>query len=86
MLDGLASASLTLSAGVGVGVSLPPLPPQPPTPQQALDFVKNTQVTLEAQVAVGIHLSVCWVVHVDWTGFWPFKETVTGSALTDLLP
>jgi len=43
-------------------------------------------VTLEAQVAVGIHLSVCWVVHVDWTGFWPFKETVTGAALTGLLP
>jgi hypothetical protein len=88
VLDGLASVSLTLSAGVGASVSVPPPPPPipPPTPQQLLDVVKNTQVTLEAQVAVGIHLSVCWVVHVDWTGFWPFKETVTGAALTDLLP
>jgi hypothetical protein len=88
VLDGLASASLTLSAGVGVGVSVPPLPPPipPPSTQDLLNVIKNTQVTLEAQVAVGIHLSVCWVVHVDWTGFWPFKETVTGAALTGLLP
>ncbi len=86
VLDGLASASLTLSAGVGVGVDLPPPPPVPPSPQDLIDFAKNTRVTLEAQVAVGIHLSVCWLVHVDWTGFWPFKETVTGAALTGLLP
>ena len=69
-------------------MSAPPLPPPipPPSPQDLLNVIKNTQVTLEAQVAVGIHLSVCWVVHVDWTGFWPFKETVTGAALTGLLP
>src|SRR5262249_34303480 len=90
VLDGLASASLTLSAGVGISPpsfgSPLPAPPTPPTPQQLVDFVKNTSITLEAQVSVGIHLSVCWVVHVDWTGFWHFQETVTGSALTDLLP
>jgi hypothetical protein len=86
VLDGLTSASLTLSAGVGVGVSVPAPPIPLATPQQLLDFVKNTQVTLEALVSVGIHISVCWVVHVDWDGSWPFKETVTGAALTGLLP
>jgi hypothetical protein len=87
VLDGLASASLTLSAGIGVSPPVfPPPPPVPPSTTQFLDFVKHTQITLEAMVAVGIHLSVCWVVHVDWTGFWQFKETVTGAALTDLLP
>jgi hypothetical protein len=81
VLDGLASASITLSAGLGVGVKVP-LPP----PLDPIEAVKETEVTLEAEIAVGIHISVCWVVHVDWTGSWPFRETVTGASLTGLLP
>jgi hypothetical protein len=81
VLDGLASASITLSAGLGVGVQVP-LPP----PIDPIELAKETVVTLEAEIAVGIHISVCWVVHIDWTGSWPFRETVTGEMLTGLLP
>ncbi len=81
VLDGLASASITLSAGLGVGVKVP-LPP----PLDPIELVKETEITLEAEIAVGIHISLCWVVHIDWTGSWPFRETVTGASLTGLLP
>ena len=81
VLDGLASASITLSAGLGVGVKVPIPPPLDP-----IEAVKETEITLEAEIAVGIHISLCWVVHIDWTGSWPFRETVTGASLTGLLP
>jgi hypothetical protein len=86
VLDGLASASLTLTAGLGVQVS-----PGPPgdlleIPPDIEDFIAQTSITLTAEVAVAIHLSVCWLVHVDWSGSWSLSETVSGSALTSLLP
>ena len=81
VLDGLASASITLSAGLGVGVKVPIPPPLDP-----IELAKETEITLEAEIAVGIHISLCWVVHIDWTGSWPFRETVTGASLTGLLP
>jgi hypothetical protein len=88
VLDGLASASLTLTAGLGVQVSPGPmsdlLPPN--IPPLLEDYVAKTSVTLSAEVAVAIHLTVGWFVHVDWSGSWGFSETVSGSALTSLLP
>jgi len=86
VLDGLASASLTLTAGLGVQVS--PGPPEDllQIPPDIEDFIAKTTITLSAEVDVAIHLSVCWVVHIDWSGQWAFSETVNGSALTSLLP
>jgi len=82
VLDGLASVSLTLTAGLGIGVKTPPSIDPVTDP---VDFVKQTTVTLAAEVAVAIHLSVCWVCHVDWSGSWPFSETVSGQMLTSLI-
>jgi hypothetical protein len=81
VLDGLASVSLTLTAGVGIGVTTPPIDPA----SDPIEYAKETTVTLSAEVAVAIHLSVCWVTHVDWNGSWPFSETVSGQTLTSLV-
>ena len=60
VLDGLASASITLSAMLGLTPDKLPIP---------------DAITLYAGVMVGIHLSVCWLVSVDFDGSWSFSET-----------
>ena len=60
VLDGLASASLTLSAALGIAPDKLPIP---------------DALTLYAGVMVGIHLSVCWLVSVDFDGAREFSET-----------
>jgi hypothetical protein len=66
VLDGLASASLTLTAAISVELIAG-------TPREA-DF--------SASVAVGIHLTVAWVISVDFDGSWAFSKTI---ALSDPL-
>jgi hypothetical protein len=61
VLGGLASASLTLSAAISV--SFPAALPPP-------------DATLAAQVSVGIHISICWVISIDFDGSWGFSETI----------
>lgn len=74
VLDGLASVSLTLTAAVGV--SIDPLPvPQIQLNPPGIDFPAET-ITFLASVAVGIHLSICWVVSVDFNGAWQFSQSV----------
>jgi hypothetical protein len=34
---------------------------------------------------VGVHISVCWLVHVDFDGSWPFSETISGQTLAALV-
>jgi hypothetical protein len=34
-------------------------------------------ITLIGSVAVGIHISICWVVSVDFDGSWQFSQTLT---------
>ena len=65
VLGGLVSASLTMSAALG----LVPDFPFPPPPIM-------TQITLLAAVGVGIHLTVGWLVHVDFDGYWQFTQTL----------
>jgi hypothetical protein len=60
VLDGLASASITLSAALGITPDKLPIP---------------DALTLYAGVSVGIHLSACWLVSVDFDGTWGFSET-----------
>jgi hypothetical protein len=62
VLGGLASASLTLAASVI-------LTPHP------LAFPPN-DIELAAAVAVGIHISICWVVSIDFDGSWQFSQDV----------
>jgi hypothetical protein len=84
VLDGLASATITLTAAVGF--SLDPFPPLPVF-KPALPFATEVDfpscaITFLASVSVGIHLSVCWVVSVDFDGSWQFAQTVHTPALT----
>lgn len=81
VLQGLASATITLAAGLGI---VPPpqlfnppfLPPSiPPTE------IPSLTITLIASVAAGIHLSVCWVVDVDWDGYWQFRQDISTPAI-----
>ena len=80
VLDGLASASLTLSAGLGFQVAPLPVPKleiDPPTVE-----IPAVDVTLLATCSVGIHISICWVVSVSWDGSWEFQQTFHTPALT----
>ena len=43
-------------------------------------------VTLVASAAVGIHISICWLVHVDFDGYWQFSQTIDVPALDAVLP
>jgi hypothetical protein len=61
VLDGLASVSITLSAALGISPDKLPIP---------------DAITLYAGVSVGIHLTVCWLVSVDFDGTWGFSETL----------
>ena len=87
VLDGLTSASLTLTAGVGIKVSPgdPGILLPPNIPPDVIEFIKQTVVTLSAEVAVGIHLTVCWLVHVDFDGSWEVSETISGATLAALV-
>jgi hypothetical protein len=60
VLDGLASASLTLSAAISVEI-------EATSPPEA-DFT--------ADCSVGIHISICWVISIDFDGSWSFSQTV----------
>ena len=59
VLGGLASASITLSAGLGLQFAIPP-----------------SDVNLIGTAAVGIHISICWVVNIDFSGSWTFQKDI----------
>jgi hypothetical protein len=74
VLGGLASASLSLTAAVGV--SIDPLPiPVPTLAPPGIEFPAET-ITFLASVAVGIHISICWVVSVSFEGSWQFSQSI----------
>jgi hypothetical protein len=62
VLGGVASAALTLAASI----TITPMP---------LAFPPN-DIKLTAAVAVGIHISICWVVSIDFDGSWQFSQDV----------
>jgi hypothetical protein len=85
VLDGLASASLSLSAALGFGLSplVPPITFTPPPPSLPTSVTLGPEtVTLLASCSVGIHLSVCWVVSVSWDGSWSFSQSITSPQIT----
>lgn len=81
VLQGLASATITLAAGLGIipdkKITEPPfLPPSiPPTDLPSLT------IGLVASVAAGIHISICWVVDVDFDGYWQFRQDIKTPAI-----
>lgn len=84
VLKGLASATITLAAGLGVIPpalsSLPPLPP--PFPPKLGPYT----IGFVASVAVGIHISICWVIDIDWDDYWQFRQDITTPELPVPLP
>lgn len=82
VLGGLASTTITLAASLGVippdALELPPFAgPLLPLP----DEIPPITVGLTASVWVGIHISVCWVIDVDWEGSWQFRQDITTPAI-----
>jgi hypothetical protein len=79
VLDGLASATITLSAALGFSLHpiIPPVHLLPPPVS-----IGPEDITLIASCSVGIHISVCWVVSVSWDGSWTFSQTVTMPQIT----
>lgn len=59
VLEGLASASLTLTAGLGI------------VPHSV------GEVELIGSAAVGIHISICWIIDIDFDGEWQFSQTLS---------
>jgi hypothetical protein len=64
VLGGVASASLTLTAAIMITIETPPAP-------------ASKQADLAAQVSVGIHISICWVISVSFDGSWGFSESIS---------
>jgi hypothetical protein len=67
VLGGLASASISLTAGLGLSFDLA-LPP------------KN--FTMIGTAAVGIHISICWVINISFSGSWTFQKSLPLNQLT----
>ena len=83
VLDGLASASITLSAGLGFSLDpiVPPVKFLPPGDPSEVQIGPET-ITLLATCSVGIHISLCWVLSVSWDGSWQFSQSVSTPVLT----
>jgi hypothetical protein len=64
VLGGLASASLTLTAAITL------------TPHPSLPAFPPDDIELTAAVSVGIHISICWVISIDFDGSWQFSQDV----------
>jgi hypothetical protein len=79
VLGGLASASLSLTASVGV--SIDPIVPVPTISGNQLTLPSET-VTFLASVAVGIHISLCWVLSISFEGSWSFSQSVSTPSIT----
>ncbi|MDE3198193.1 MAG: hypothetical protein KGN84_17730, partial [Acidobacteriota bacterium] len=63
VLGGLASAAITLTAGLGFTV----------------DVVQH-DVGLIGTASVGIHISICWFINIDWSGSWTFQKQLALTA------
>jgi len=67
VLGGLASAAITLTAGLGFSID---------TANEAIDLIGTA--------SVGIHISICWVVNISWSGSWTFQKQLPFDPLTAL--
>ena len=78
VLDGLASASITLSAALGF--SLHPI--EPPVQLGSPTSIGPEDITMIASCSVGIHITICWVISIDFDGSWTFSQTITMPQIT----
>ena len=79
LLDGLASASITLSASIGFSLD-PPVPIPEITGDQMT--IPSVDITLLAACSVGIHISICWVISISWDGSWSFSQSIETPSIT----
>ena len=78
VLDGLASASITLSAALGF--SLHPI--EPPVQLGSPTRIGPEDITMIASCSVGIHITICWVISIDFDGSWTFSQSFTMPQIT----
>jgi hypothetical protein len=64
VLGGLASAAITLTAGLGFSID-----------------VADLDIDLIGTASVGIHISICWVVNISWSGSWTFEKQLPFNPL-----
>ena len=64
VLGGLASAAITLTAGLGFSID-----------------VANLDINLIGTASVGIHISICWVINISWSGSWTFQKELPFNPL-----
>lgn len=67
VLGGLASAAITLTAGLGFSID-----------------VANLDINLIGTASVGIHISICWVVNISWSGSWTLQKQLPFNPLKQL--
>jgi hypothetical protein len=67
VLGGVASASITITAVLGIAVNPMPSPDDP-------DLLPEEIIVMGA-VGIGIHISICWVIDVDFDGLWQFSKS-----------
>jgi hypothetical protein len=67
VLGGLASAAITLTAGLGFSIN-----------------TANEAINLIGTASVGIHISICWVINISWSGSWTFQKQLPFDPLTAL--
>ena len=74
VLMGLASATITLAAGLGIVADSKMLSPKitDPIPTSLGPF----EVGLIASVSVGIHITICWVIDIDFEADWQFRQDI----------
>lgn len=64
VLGGLASAGITLTAGLGFTIN-----------------AANLEIDLDGTASVGIHISICWVINISWSGSWTFQKQLPFNPL-----
>jgi len=64
VLGGLASAAITLTAGLGFSIN-----------------VADLDIDLIGTASVGIHISICWVINISWSGSWTFQKQLPFNPL-----
>jgi len=86
VLDGLASATITLTAGLGLKPE--PFPPRLPplSPFDVINYKPFDDIVFEVTCSVGIHISVCWLVHVDFDGSWQFSKKIDVRSVGQIIP
>jgi hypothetical protein len=57
VLGGLASAAITLTAGLGFSINL-----------------ANADIDVIGTAQVGIHISICWIISINFSGSWTFQK------------